>query len=160
MKKSLISKVIYLLAGFSIAVFIYLNNASSWMMLENESRFNFEKTIIEFEESAKQAGWSVPTSHDLQQSLAKSGKEVGKVQVFALCNPDHAEVILKGDNERIVSSMMPCRVAVYVKANGKTYVSRMNSRLMSKGMHKNVSRAMKAAFNDMEDILSEIIISN
>ena len=67
--------------------------------------------------------------------------------------------ILQGDEERVVSSMMPCRVAVYVKADGKTYISRMNSKLMSKGMNGNVRSTMKSAFVEMEEILSKLVIN-
>jgi len=91
--------------------------------------------------------------------MEKAGHEVNKVKVFALCNPNHAIQILQGDEERIVTSMMPCRVAVYVKKDGKTYLSRMNSKLMSKGMNKNVRLTMKSAFEEMEEIISRLVIT-
>ncbi len=160
MKKYHITNLVFLLAGFALAIFIWINNAPSWMMLENQSRYKFEETILNLEQSAVKAGWSVPVVHDLQKSLAKFGKETREVRVFALCNPDHAEVILSGDDERIVSSMMPCRVAVYIKSDGNTYISRMNSRLMSRGMQKQVRNVMGEAFLDMEEILAPIIKEN
>jgi uncharacterized protein (DUF302 family) len=159
MKKNILTAVIFLVIGFVAATLILLLQGPSMMMLEDQSRFDFEKTVSGLEDLAKDRGWSVPTVHNLQKSMEKACHEVSEVKVIALCNPDHAINVLRGDEERVVSSMMPCRVAVYVKADGKTYISRMNSKLMSKGMNKNVRLTMKSAFLEMEEILSKLVIT-
>jgi uncharacterized protein (DUF302 family) len=160
MKKYVSTAFIFLVTGFLAAMLIFIYLSPSMMMLEDESRFDFEKTVAGLEDLAKDQGWSVPTVHNLQQSMRKAGHDVKEVKVFALCKPDHAIHILRGNEERVVSSMMPCRVAVYVKEDGKTYVSRMNSKLMSKGMNRNVRTTMKSAFNEMEEILSKIVVTD
>ena len=160
MKKYVSTALISLLAGFLAAVLVFIYQGPSMMMLEDQSRFDFEKTVADLEDLAKVRGWSVPTVHDLQKSMKKAGHEVEEVKVIALCNPDHAIHILQGNEERVVSSMMPCRVAVYVKEDGKTYISRMNSKLMSKGMNRKVRSTMKSAFNEMEEILSKLVIED
>jgi uncharacterized protein (DUF302 family) len=157
MKKYILTAVIFLVTGFFLATLILIFKGPSIMMIEDQSRYDFEETVSYLEELAKDHGWSVPTVHDLQNSMAKAGHEVNEVKVLALCNPGYAINILQGEEERIVSSMMPCRVAVYVKADGRTYISRMNSKLMSKGMNKNVRSTMKAAFTEMEEILSNLV---
>ena len=159
MKKYILTAVIFLAAGFLAAMLIFIYLSPSFMMLEDQSRYDFEKTVTGLEDLARDQGWSVPTVHNLQQSMKKAGHEVKEVKVFALCNPDHAIHILQGNEERVVSSMMPCRVAVYVKEDGKTYISRMNSKLMSKGMNRNVRTTMKSAFDEMEEILSKLVIT-
>jgi uncharacterized protein (DUF302 family) len=159
MKKYILTALISLVAGFAAATLILFYQGTSMMILENQSRFDFEKTVAGLEDLAKNHGWSVPAVHDLQKSMEKAGHDVNEVKVFALCNPDHAVNILQGDEERIVSSMMPCRVAVYVKTDGRTYISRMNSKLMSKGMNRNVRSTMKSAFAEMEEILSKLVIT-
>ena len=159
MKNNILTSIIFLVTGFLAAILIITFQGPNLMMLEDQSRFDFEKTVSGLEDLAKVRGWSVPTVHNLQKSMEKAGHEVNEVKVFALCNPDHAINILRGDEERVVASMMPCRVAVYVKADGKTYISRMNSKLMSKGMNKNVRLTMKSAFLEMEDILSKLVIN-
>ena len=157
MRKNILTAVIFLVTGFLAAILIIIFQGPNLMMLEDQSRFDFEKTVSGLEDLAKDQGWSIPTVHNLQKSMEKAGHEVNEVKVFALCNPDHAINVLRGDEERIVSSMMPCRVAVYVKADGKTYISRMNSKLMSKGMNKNVRSTMKSAFTEMEEIISKLV---
>lgn len=158
MKKTILSILVALVSGFIAGFLVLTFLAKPRMMLENESRYDFETTLTTVEQSAKAAGWSIPTVHDLQKSMEKAGKEVNKVKVFALCNPEHAVKILAGDEERIYSNMMPCRVSVYTKSDGKTYISRLNIPGMSKGMPTNVKAAMKGAYRDMEEILSGIIL--
>ena len=70
---------------------------------------------------------------------------------------DHAEKILKEGDERIVSSLMPCRVAIYEKPDGKVYISRMNSGLMAKTMGGIIAEVMSTASKENEEILNAII---
>ena len=158
MKKRIIAFIISLISGCIAGAVIVTLLSSPKMMLENESRYDFETTLTTVEQSATAAGWSIPTVHDLQKSMALAGKEVKQVKVFALCNPEHAVKILAGDEERIYSNMMPCRISVYTKSDGKTYISRLNIPKVSKGMPKIPRAAMKAAYKDMEAILSGIIV--
>jgi uncharacterized protein (DUF302 family) len=158
MKKRILTLTISILSGVIAGALLVTFLVKPQMMLENESRYDFETTLTTVEQSVKAAGWSIPTVHDLQKSMAKAGKEVNKVQVFALCSPEHAVKILAGDEERIYSNMMPCRVSVYTKSNGKTYISRLNIPGITKGMPANAKEAMKGAYRDMEEILSGILI--
>jgi uncharacterized protein (DUF302 family) len=158
MKKRILAFLISIVAGAIAGALAVILLFSPPMMLENESRYDFETTLTTVQQSAEAAGWSIPIVHDLQQSMAKAGKEVNQVKVFELCKPDYAVKVLGGDEERIYSSMIPCRVSVYTKTNGKTYVSRLNIPKMYKNMSPNVKSAMKSAYRDMEKILSGIIV--
>jgi uncharacterized protein (DUF302 family) len=158
MKKNAIIYLILVVTGCFIGVLLVYLVPTAPMMLENESRYDFETSLTTVHQSVTANGWSIPTVHDLQKSLAKAGMEVNKVQVFALCKPEHSVKILAGDDERIYSNMMPCRVSVYTKSDGKTYISRLNIPKISRGMPKNVKSVMKAAYRDMEKILSGIIV--
>jgi len=110
------------------------NTAPSLMLLEDESKYGFEESIQKYQEAVEAKGWKIPAIHDLQKTMAKYGKDVLQVMVFELCHPKHAYVILSRDAERVVSSLMPCRVAIYKKSDGKVCVSRMNTALMGKMM--------------------------
>lgn len=158
MKKTILTILISLVAGIIAGVLLLTLVLKPKMMLENESRYDFETTLTTVEQSATGAGWQIPAVHDLQASMAKAGKEVNQVKVFALCNPEHAVKILAGDDERIYSNMMPCRVSVYTKSDGKTYISRMNIPPMTRGMPANVKSVMKTTYKEMEDVLSGIVL--
>ena len=157
MKNTILGAVGGLVVGVLITLFTMFQMAPGMMILEDESKYGFEESVTKFEESVKKHGWKMPAVHDLQKTMAKFGYDVKSVKVFELCHPDHAKKILEADNERIVSSMMPCRVAIYEKKDGKTYVSRMNSGLMAKTMSDLVDEVMADASSENEEILKAIL---
>jgi len=102
------------------------------MMAEMQSPMGYEETIAQLQDNVTNAGWQVSALMRLDKSLAKEGKTVLPVASFKICHPDHAETVLKDDDARFLAVMMPCSIAVYEKADGKTYVATMNSGLMGK----------------------------
>ncbi len=158
MKKKILAFFISIVTGAIAGALAVILIFKPPMMLENESRYDFETTLTTVEQSAKGAGWSIPVVHDLQASMAKAGKEVNQVKVFALCNPEYGVQVLGGDEERAFSPMLPCRLSVYTKSDGKTYISRMNMPAVSRKMPANVRTVMKKAYKDLEKILSGIIV--
>lgn len=129
------------------------------MFLENESMYNFDETVEKLSAEIEKKTWKVLVVHDLQEKLKKSGTEVLPIKVFALCHPKHSSKILLKDDERIVSSLMPCRVSVYTKSNGKTYISRMNTAILAKSLGGIIEEVMIASSNEVEEILSSIIVA-
>ena len=95
-------------------------------IFEKESKFNFEETIAQIQKSAKAAGWTIPVEHDMQAILMKSGEEVLPTTIIALCKKSIATRVLKIEEANDVLAMMPCRISVYEKSNGKTYVAWAN----------------------------------
>lgn len=102
------------------------------MVKEQVSPFDYEETITKIQNNVTDGGWKVSALMRLDKSLAKEGKEVLPVASMKICQPDHAEQVLVDDDARFLSVMMPCSIAVYEKADGKTYISTMNSALMGR----------------------------
>ena len=96
------------------------------LIIEQLSPYDVATTVEKIIATAAKKDWQNPASHDLQQSLAKSGKEVRPVQVIEICKPEYSGKMLEKSDERIASVMMPCRISVYEKADGKTYISLLN----------------------------------
>jgi len=144
-------------AGIILTLLIIFLASPALLLKENKSKHDFETTVQELEKSIEKAGWKIPHVNDLQATMKKFGKDVRKVQVYEICHPDHAFKILKQDDERIVSSLMPCRVAIYEKSDGTVYLSRMNSSLMSKPMKKVIRSTMTDASRDTEQILESVV---
>ncbi len=157
MKNMTTGIIIGLIAGAIIALLVIFFSAPSLMLKENKSKHDFETTLAEIEKSVESMGWKVPHVNDLQATMHKFGKDVRQVKVYEICHPDHAYKILSQDDERIVSSLMPCRIAVYEKSSGDVYVSRMNSGLMSKPMNKIIRNTMSDAAAETEQILAPVI---
>ena len=137
---------------------IHVAQNNEEMFLENESKYDFSETVEKLTAEINKTGWKVSVVHDLQDALKKNSIDVLPVKVFALCNPEHSSRILLKDEERFVSSLMPCRVSVYEKSNGKTYISRMNTGLFAKSIGGIVEEVMVASSKDVEEILNPIIL--
>lgn len=129
------------------------------MFLENESKYSFVETVEKLITEIEKNTWKVSVVHDLQETMKKSGTEVLPIKVLAICHPKHSSKILLKDDERIVSSLMPCRVSVYEKSNGKTYISRMNTGVVAKSIGGVVEEVMIASSNDVEEIVSSLIVN-
>lgn len=149
--------IIGLIAGVLIALLAIFFSSPSLMLKENKSKHDFETTLAEIEKSVDSMGWKITHVSDLQASMHKFGKEVRQVKVYEICHPEHAFKVLKEDDERIVSTLMPCRIAIYKKSDDKVYLSRMNSGLMSKPMSKIIRSTMSDAAADTEQILASVI---
>lgn len=145
-----------LISGIILIVLIALYLAPKMLFTVSESKYNFDKTAEMIIESTKQNEWSMPHHYDLQATMDKHGFKVKPVKVFSICKPDLAVRILSEDTDRHISAMMPCRVAIYEKSNGKTYVARMNAGLLSKFLGGNVKAVMGDAGNDSEKILEPL----
>lgn len=154
--KGLTMFLIGLVVGILVSVLAVVVILPKQMFVVNESKLGFDETVEAITQSAKEHQWSMPHQYDLQATMKKHGFEVKPVKVFSLCKPEHAYKILGSKHERIVSALMPCRVAVYEK-EGKTYVSMLNSGLFSKFMGKKVSEVMSAASTENQEILMPVV---
>ena len=122
-------------------------------VIEQSSKYNFDKTVDLLITEAERREWKVPAVHDLQQSLAKSGKTVKPVKVIEICKPAYSGQMLELNDERIMSVMMPCRISVYLKDDGKTYTSIVNGAEMSAGMPEKIAKVIKAASDETLEIV-------
>lgn len=126
-------------------------------VIEQPSRFTFDESVEFLVAEAAKKEWNVPAIHDLQNSLAKSGKTVKPVKVIEICKPRFSGQMLELSDERIISVMMPCRISVYEKADGKTYVALLNAGSMVKDMPQNIASVMKEASDETFEIVKKVI---
>ena len=126
-------------------------------IIEETSLFDFNSTVEKLVAEAERREWKVPFVHDLQQSLAKSGKTVKPVKVIEICKPEYSGQMLELNHERIISVMMPCRISVYEKDDGKTYIAMVNAGSMATGMPDNIAGVMKSAADETLEIVKTVI---
>ena len=131
--------------------------SSNQFIIEQVSPFDVPVTVEKLIEAANQQGWQNPAVHNLQQSLAKAGKEVKPVQVVEICKPEYSGRMLELNNERIVSVMMPCRISVYEKDDGKTYVAMLNMKAMSEQLPATVVDAVHGATEESFEIVKLVV---
>jgi uncharacterized protein (DUF302 family) len=156
-------KLIILILGLVIGVFVTIfyikSKAPKMMLIESESQYDFEETLVKLQASIDAKGWKTPHIHDLQATMAKFNYDVKKVKVMEVCKPDVAQLILSRDDERIASTMMPCRISVYEKSDGKVYVARMNSVKMGDLFGGIIKQAMGIAGGESEEIIESVIVN-
>lgn len=121
-----------ILIGFALGLVLVAVVMPGLMVSEKVSPLDYEETIAHITQKVEAAGWKVSAAMRLDKSLAKEGKEVLPVASLKICQPDHAEKVLLDDKARFLSVMMPCSIAVYEKADGKTYISTMNAGLLGR----------------------------
>ena len=94
----------------------------------------------------------------VEQTVQKKfDKEVRSVKVFDICHPDLSYKILSQSEERIVSNLMPCRIAVYEKEDGTVWISRMNSGFLAKPMSPIIRSTMSDAARDVEEVIAKVL---
>jgi uncharacterized protein (DUF302 family) len=125
-------------------------------VIEQSSKFGFDRTVEILVAESERREWKVPAVHDLQQSLAKSGKEVKPVKVIEICKPAYSGQMLELNDERIMSVMMPCRISVYLKDDGITYVSLLNGSMMAAGQPATIASVMQAASDETFEIVKTV----
>lgn len=143
--------------GLAVMMFIIYTSAAGIMIVEDESKYGFEETVEKIQQVSAEKGWKIPSIHRIDKSVNKAGYNVLPVAIIELCKPDHAAQVLKEDKDKVVTSMMPCRVSIYETSDGKVIVSRMNSGLVSKVFGETVTETMEAASNDTEIIFESVI---
>jgi uncharacterized protein (DUF302 family) len=133
--------------------------STNQLIIELASPFDVPVTVEKIITAANQKGWQNPAVHNLQQSLAKSGKHVRPVQVIEICKPEYSGRMLELSDERIVSVMMPCRISVYEKEDGKTYIAVLDMMAFPGGLPSTVIEAVHAANDESLGIVKSVISS-
>ncbi len=150
--------IIGLVVGIVATLVTILIFLPKQMFVVKESKLNFAETISTIEKSAAEHQWGIQHQYDLQATLKGKGFDVKPVKVMSLCKPSHAYEILSGNEERLASALMPCRIAIYEK-DGKTHISMLNSALFSKFMGKTIKTVMGEAAAENVLILNPVVKS-
>jgi uncharacterized protein (DUF302 family) len=129
----------------------------STLLMELKSPFNFDTTVVKILESAQTNAWNNPAIHDLQQSIAKSGKSIKPVKVIEVCKPQYSGQMLELNDERIMSILMPCRISVYEKNDGKTYIAYINTYSLSGSIPDSIAHIVKQASDDIDAVIKMAI---
>jgi hypothetical protein len=85
------------------------------------------------------------------------------IEIFRLCKREYAVALLEDDQDRKISCLLPCAVSVYRKADGVTYISRLNMPVVTQllggssvGIFKNrIAPEQQAIFSIFTPIQSE-----
>jgi len=155
MKINAIVAFLILSTGF-IASAQQTGQESRQVMLESLSQYGFEQTVEKLSSAITAKGWKITITHDLQETMKKNGREVLPVKIIEMCNPGLAYQILSKDELRDVSPMLPCRISVYEKSDGKTYLGRMNAPAFASMIGGEAEATVLKAFEEAEGFVNEV----
>ncbi len=130
---------------------------SKMMFLEDESKYEFNKTAVELKLVLEKNGWQVTEKRDMKEHYAQFGYETRDIVTFEICKPKGAVDILTEDKYTRMVPFMPMRVAIYKKSDGKIYISRLKLKMMGKMNTGVVKKVMKVGAIDLEKAVKELI---
>ncbi len=127
------------------------------LVIELHSSLTVDQTVESIVTVAAEQGWKNPATHDLREVLLKFGKEVRPVKVIEICKPEYSGKILELNHERSISVLMPCRISVYQKDDGQTFVGLMNISIMTGMLPPAVVGTMNAAAEEMLEVVKKAL---
>ena len=140
--------------GMGAAIWVLM---PSLMLQVHESRYDFDQTVNEIEQSYKANDWKVPHIYDIQKTLVTNGyPDMTPLKILSVCQPDDAHRILNDDDNKKVTAVMPCRIGVYQAADGKTYVATMNLGLMGRMFGGTIAEVMGEVARKEKEIMAPV----
>lgn len=119
-------------AGIAFTGVIAWNLAGSLMFHERVSPFGLEETVARIQHNINAAGngWSLSGLRNPASAVKADGGNALPVMMVEACSTKYSGPILNEDSVRFLSILMPCKISVYKKNDGKIYIGTMNARLM------------------------------
>jgi uncharacterized protein (DUF302 family) len=82
----------------------------------------FDEVLAAIPEALKAEGFGILTQIDVKETLkAKLGVDFRRYRILGACNPRYAHQVLQ--QEPAVGALLPCSIAVWEEAPGKTVVN-------------------------------------
>ena len=144
-------------AGFIVGIVFFgvvgWQFGGAFMFNEYESPFGVEETAARIQrnmQSLSGKGWKLSGLRDPGRSVNAAGSNVLPVLLVEACSTDYSAPLLKDDNTRLLSILMPCTITVFKKQDGKTYIVTMNAGLMGKLFGSKVDKIMTKVAADQK----------
>ncbi len=120
--------------GIVVVAVLAWNMMSSLMFHEQPSPFGMEETVARIQHNIQDTGkgWALSGLRNPAQAIKNDGGNVLPVMMIEACSTRYSGPILKEDSVRFLSILMPCKITVYKKNDGKVYIGNMNAGLMGK----------------------------
>jgi len=119
-------------AGIAFAAVLTWNLMGGLMFHEHPSPFGVEETVARIQQNIVAAGngWSLSGLRNPAAAVKADGGNALPVMMVEACSTKYSGPILNDDSVRFLSILMPCKISVYKKNDGKTYIGAMNAGLL------------------------------
>jgi uncharacterized protein (DUF302 family) len=123
-----------------------------------QSKLGFDETVSAVAEAAPKNGWQIPDIRDLQKEYQEAGlSDTTKVKIIYFCNPQGGYDILKDDNNKSMSVMMPMGVSIYETSDGRVEIAAMNLGMMSGMFSGVVQEVLNNGAGNLEKTLQGVV---
>ena len=122
------------MAGLVLVAVLVYNLFGSLMFKETPSPFGLEETVARVQQNIQNAGngWALVGLREPAKAVQADGGNVLPVILIEACSTQYSGPILKNDDVRFLSLLIPCKVSVYKKNDGKIYIGTMNAGLVGR----------------------------
>lgn len=143
------------LAGVGLTVALAWNLIGGMMFSETVSPFTVEETTARIQHNIQAAGngWSISGLRNPGKPVEAEGGNVLPVLLIEACSTVYSGPILKMDNVRFLSLLMPCKISIYKKNDGKVYIGILNAGLIGRLFGSQVGDIMDKVVVDQKKFL-------
>ncbi|TSA22111.1 MAG: DUF302 domain-containing protein, partial [Betaproteobacteria bacterium] len=128
------------------------------IVVEDVSRADFATTLKGLQEQLTKDGWNIVAEINLGERLAKKGVQIpGGLVILELTSGKYTVPLLKKDETRYVSALMPCSVSVYGMSDGRVIISRINAGMMAGMLEPQLADAMKKAAAQLDESIARAL---
>jgi len=143
------------IGGMIMMAILAWNMAGSVMFNETVSPFGVEETVARIQHNIEATGngWALSGLRNPTRAIQADGGNALPVMMVEACSTKYSKPILNEDSVRFLSILMPCKISVYKKNDGKVYIGTMNAGLMGKMFGPLVGDIMSQVAEDQKKFL-------
>ncbi len=136
------------------------NLMQQMMFRVDTSALSFEETVSSLTESARQNGWAIPATLDVQHEYHEAGlTDMTRCTVLYFCDAQGGyKILTSSDKSKSMSVMMPMGVSVYETTGGQVEIAAMNLSLMSNFFSGVIKEVLKDGGERYEKSLEGIVL--
>ncbi len=121
-----------------------------------KSKLGFDDTVASISSTAAKRGWQSGQVHDIQAAMKQQGaSDTKRMKVLGICPKDANERLAHVSQGKLPP--LPCRVTVFEAKDGKTYVVRMNTALLARGLKDEPAKVMGEIAAEEMAMLKDIV---
>jgi len=141
--------------GIAVTGVLAWTMAGGLMFNERVSPFGVEETVARIQHNIEATGngWSLSGLRNPARAVQGDGGNTLPVLMVEACSTKYSKPILNEDSVRYLSILMPCKISVYKKNDGKVYIGTMNAGLMGKMFGPLVGDVMGQVAEDQQKFL-------
>jgi uncharacterized protein (DUF302 family) len=143
------------IAGILATAILGYVSMDKLMFTERVSPFGMEETVARIQHNIEATGngWALAGLRNPGKAVEADGGNTLPVMMIEACSTKYSGPILKDDTVRFLSILMPCKISVYKKNDGKVYIGTMNAGLMGQMFGPLVGGVMKNVAADQAKFL-------